>query len=96
MSLIYTPVSNHIYTITKVSITRYEFYSVGPKGSILKAVEIEALDRKNTFNVCFGDACPDGSIDDHTETNNSDLRRVLGSVVYIMNNSPSVIALPLF
>jgi hypothetical protein len=88
-------VSNYTYDITRVSITRYEFYSVGPKGSFLKAVEIQALNRTNTFNVCFGDVYPDGCIDDRTETNNSDLRRVLGSVVHIikeyLRNKPEAI-----
>lgn len=65
---------------------RYVFDSIGPKGTIKKVVEITALNRKDTFNVGFGDVRNDGTIDDQTETNNDDLIRVFATVIEIMRD----------
>jgi hypothetical protein len=57
---------------------RYLFKSIGPKGTILKAVLFQPVG-KGRFNLAFGDL-KSGDIDDEIVSNNNDFVKVLATV----------------
>ncbi len=65
----------------------YLFSSVGPKGTIIKAVKITKLNLSNFTNwydLAFGDWDDERSeIDDETRSNNGDLKKILNTVLEI-------------
>lgn len=62
----------------------YEFISEGPKGSIKKIVHFTRI-AINVFNIGFGDLDEtSGRITDKIVTNNSDSRKVLATVAFII------------
>lgn len=75
---------------------RYEFVSIGNKGSILKVIEFAPINQAETiYNLGFGDVDPlTGNWDDKAVSNNGDRNRVLatvaGSVVDFLNRRPTV------
>jgi len=73
------------YKSEKRAITKYEFISIGPKGRLKKRVEFTALRRRKLYNIGFGDVMPDGQVD-KVNTNNSDLVKVLGTVISIIQS----------
>lgn len=73
------------YPFSLTEATRYVFISEG-KRSIEKIVEFTPLQISNTFNIAFGDALPDGSIDDMANSNNGDIIKVLSTVVKILED----------
>jgi hypothetical protein len=90
------PLTISPYTVNVASATRYEFNSVGPKGTILKGVEITPLERRNIYNFGFGDVLPDGTIDDISETNNKDIIKVFATIIeimqeYLRSNPPAIL-----
>jgi hypothetical protein len=76
----------------------YEFYSLGPKGTIKKAVRFTPIFFLNStyYNLSFGDYNEkDETIDDLTVTNNMDTERILSTVAYavidFMNHYPDAV-----
>ncbi len=65
--------------------TRYRFLSIGRK-PIEKIVEFTPLALKNIYNLGFGDLLPNGEIDDKTNSNNSDIIKVLSTVINIIKD----------
>jgi hypothetical protein len=60
----------------------YEFISEGPKGLIHKRIQFTLVNRRQVFNLAFGDKDPTtGNIDDLTVSNNGDSEKVLATVV---------------
>jgi hypothetical protein len=74
------------YQFQQEEITEHTFISNGPRGQIKKVVQFQPLQRKNIFNVGFGDLTPTGTIDDKTESNNDDIVKVLATVIHIIQN----------
>lgn len=74
------------YKVNPKTFTRYEFESVGIKGSVIKGVEITPLQIPGFYNFGFGDIREDGSIDDLTTTNNGDLVKVFSTIIRIMED----------
>jgi hypothetical protein len=60
--------------------------ALGQKGRLKKRVEFTALRRRKLYNIGFGDVMPDGQVDDKVNTNNSDLVKVLGTVISIIQS----------
>lgn len=64
----------------------YEFISVGPNGSIRKAVRFLEIE-ENIFNLGFGDLdSTSGMIDDLARTNNNDSKKVLATIAAIVSD----------
>ncbi|QRR03555.1 DUF6934 family protein [Dyadobacter sandarakinus] len=60
----------------------FKFYSVGPNGSIPKAVQFQTILGTDYFNLAFGDLDPaSGELDDLAKSNNGDSEKVLATVV---------------
>ena len=58
----------------------YTFYSVGPKGSILKIILYQKIS-ENLYNLAFGDSTGSGfEFDDFIRTDNKDAEIVLATV----------------
>jgi hypothetical protein len=67
--------------ISKNSLCRFEFTSVGNKGNIVKIVEYSLTDVENVYNLAFGDLDKiSGKINDMVVTNNGDSFKVLATV----------------
>lgn len=81
-----TDLSKPPYHIKHPNATRYEFDSVGIKGSIPKVVEIRALQRPGTYNFGFGNKLADGSVDDLDETNNGDIAAIFSTLLDIIRD----------
>ena len=67
--------------------TMYEFVSIGPKGSIRKAVVFTEMVVRNFYNLGFGDVISGGSedeLDDEARSDNSDTKLVLATVAAIV------------
>ena len=61
--------------------SRYEFVSVGPKGSIQKIVEYAYINELSIWNLGFGDVNPvTGEISDDVISDNGDGRKVMATV----------------
>jgi len=76
------------YKFDPLTSGRFTFTSVG-KRSIEKVVDFIPTGSPNVMNLSFGDRLPDGSIDYVTVSDNGDIRRVLATVVSIINNFTS-------
>lgn len=63
--------------------TRYDFFSTGPKGVIVKVVEF--ADLKFAYNLAFGDLIHGKDFDDANISDNGDMRKVLQTVVNIIH-----------
>ncbi|WP_120516627.1 DUF6934 family protein [Chitinophaga barathri] len=74
------------YKVEVKNSTMYTFASNGPKGIFVKEVVITPLIKSGYYNFGFGDACPDGSIDDEVETNNGDLIKVFATIISIIED----------
>jgi len=62
--------------------SRYEFVSVGPRGSIRKVVEYTYLDELAIWNLGFGDVNPvTDEISDDVISDNEDGRKVMTTVL---------------
>jgi len=73
------------YSFEQVQPTRYIFFSLG-KHRIEKVADFIPLKTKNIVNLGFGDLLPDGSVDDRVSSNNGDIRKVLSTVIHILNH----------
>ncbi len=63
------------------SLSRFEFYSIGPKGSIKKQIVFKAFEQNQTvYNIGFGDVNEVGEINDLAITGNKDSQKVLATV----------------
>src|SRR5258708_4001483 len=76
------------YEFDPLTSGRFTFTSVGKK-KIEKVVDFIAIGTPNVMNLSFGDLLPDGSIDYITISDNGDIRRVLATVVAIVNQFTS-------
>lgn len=74
------------YHFSKPLSTRYEFISLGRRGSVRKVVEISPLAGKNKYSFGFGDLMSNGKIDDCSETNNGDIATVFATLLGVMMN----------
>jgi hypothetical protein len=72
------------YFYDKHHPTRYTFISKGKNGAITKVVEFNATAVKNIVNLGFGDLRADGTIDDLANSNNSDITKVLATIIAIV------------
>jgi hypothetical protein len=71
---------------TNHNFLEYEFISVGPKGHVNKIVRFTEI-ATAIYNLAFGDLDEKtGAIDDMNITNNSDSRKVLATVAYIVHD----------
>jgi len=70
------------YVYKQLQSKQYLFISEGRK-RIAKVVDFVQL-ADSTFNLCFGDLLPDGTIDDTVNSNNGDIVKVLATVVDIL------------
>jgi hypothetical protein len=73
------------YSYKRLDHERYTFISTG-RNKIIKAVDFSPTNVKNLYNLGFGDLLPDGSLDDHVNSNNGDILKVLTTVVQIMKD----------
>ena len=63
-------------------LTVFNFISIGPKGRILKVIEIKQTNLKDFYNLAFGDMdIETGKLNDNVVTNNNDTEKVLATVV---------------
>jgi len=63
-------------------LTRFEFISDGPRGTIRKLIEFQTTTDPGLFNLAFGDKHPvTGGIDDLAVSNNGDTEKILATVV---------------
>lgn len=76
------------YEFDPLASNRFKFTSVG-KRNIEKVVDFIPTGSPNVMNLSFGDKMPDGSIDYITVSDNGDIRKVLATVVEIVNNFAS-------
>ncbi|NIG54452.1 hypothetical protein [Chitinophaga sp. Cy-1792] len=58
----------------------YEFFSIGPKGVILKRITFKFSKIENVVIMAFGDVNQDGEIDDLSISNNGDRNKVLATI----------------
>ena len=73
--------SDYYFFDTSSDFLRFEFDSIGPRGIIRKAVDYTPIpSTKNMYNLAFGDMQADGTIDDITVSNNSDMEMVLSTI----------------
>jgi hypothetical protein len=74
------------YSILAVSKsnTTYLFLSEGSKGLILKVVQFAPTDEPNIVNLSLGDYDTDGIVRDDLISNNGDLKKVIATVVIIL------------
>lgn len=64
---------------------RFQFYSEGPRGRILKVVEFSKTTTENVYSLGFGDLdIPTGAINDKAVSNNGDSLKVLATVASIV------------
>jgi hypothetical protein len=80
------------------SFLDYEFYSVGPRGRILKRVEYKKVwGSVSDYNLSFGDVDKDDEIDDLVVTDNRDSKKILATVAFtvtiFMNKYPNKLVL---
>ena len=72
------------------SLMTFEFTSEGPKGFIRKRVQFQRMNRKNMYNLAFGDVnIVTDDFDDKVVTDNNDSETVLATVaatVYIFTD----------
>jgi hypothetical protein len=64
---------------------RYFFDSIGPKGKISKVVEL-THQGKNHYSLALGNLNDDGTIDDIKASNNSDMRLIIETVGYCVED----------
>lgn len=70
----YSLLPNNDYTL-------FDFYSLGPKGSILKRIIYQATWVNNVFNLVLGDVdSKKNTIDDGIVSNNHDTQKVLTTI----------------
>jgi len=63
----------------------FEFESIGPVGTVTKAVHYTSTDTAGVYNLGFGDIDPlTGYLDDSIVTNNHDSQKVLATVAYTL------------
>ena len=63
-------------------LTVFNFVSEGPKGRVVKLIEIKETNLKDFYNLAFGDKDEKtGKINDAIVTNNNDTEKVLATVV---------------
>jgi len=79
---------DHYSYFTSNDFKNYEFYSIGPKGRIKKAVLFTRVVSESTFyNLAFGDVDPNTALlDDTVVTNNNDRDLVLATVANTIND----------
>ena len=73
------------YPFEQIHPTRYRFFSLG-RNQIEKIVDFTPLNLRNMVNLGFGDKMPDGSVDDRIASNNGDIKKVLSTVIMIVNH----------
>lgn len=66
------------YPVHKLDSKNYVFESIGDKGTIIKIVLYERLD-KNRYNLAFGDFI-NGDVNDEIISNNNDITKVISTV----------------
>ena len=71
--------------VDKDSFRRFEFKSIGPKGSVLKCVRFAAVNVGRIYALEFGDINKDGEIDFKRITDNNDRDKVLATVALIIS-----------
>jgi hypothetical protein len=74
------------YTVeASTAFLKFEFFSHGPKGSILKRVFFRSFkDSPEVYNLAFGDVDAKDGINDSIVTNNGDSQKVLATVALIV------------
>ncbi|MDH7460334.1 hypothetical protein QEG73_03560 [Chitinophagaceae bacterium 26-R-25] len=73
-------------TTTPTSLTRFQFYSIGPKGKVKKQIEFDQFpSAPEVYNLAFGDVNECGTIDDLAVTGNHDRNKVLMTVALTVN-----------
>ena len=66
----------------EATLTRFEFVSEGPKGTIRKLIEFQKTTVPGLFNLAFGDTDPQtGEMNDLSVSDNGDTDKVLATVV---------------
>lgn len=65
-------------------LREFEFISKGRYGPILKGVIFGLTEVPEVYNLSFGDLKKDGSIDDHSISDNGDRNKILATVVKIV------------
>jgi hypothetical protein len=64
------------------SLSTYQFISEGPRGAITKVIQFSRTNYPDVYNLAFGDLdIESGKIDDRSKSNNSDMEKVLSTVV---------------
>lgn len=59
----------------------FEFISTGPRGEISKLIQYSQTEKKNIYNLGFGDKdLETGSFDDQVISNNGDSQKILATV----------------
>jgi hypothetical protein len=70
----------YIFTVDETATT-FNFISEGPKGNIKKRIQFQSTERKNLYNLAFGDVNEaTDDINDIVVTNNHDSEKVLATV----------------
>jgi hypothetical protein len=75
-----------IYTgiVMSDNFSRFDFVSLGKKGTIRKRVSFTLTEVEDVYNLAFGDLGEDGEIDDYSVSDNGDRNKVLATVSYIV------------
>jgi hypothetical protein len=76
---------NAFYQFQKTDYTQYVFTSTG-KRNIDKIVEFSPTTINGIINLGFGDLSEDGTIDDEVNSNNGDIRKVITTVINIIQD----------
>ncbi|MFB6457170.1 hypothetical protein ACE38W_18000 [Chitinophaga sp. Hz27] len=58
----------------------YEFFSIGPKGVILKRIYFSPTESTELVNLSFGDININGDIDDYSISNNGDMYKIIATI----------------
>jgi hypothetical protein len=66
-------------------LTTFHFVSEGPKGYINKVIAFHPMEDPTVFNLAFGDAHPNGHVDDSIVTDNGDRDKILATVAAAVN-----------
>ncbi|NLR82344.1 DUF6934 family protein [Chitinophaga eiseniae] len=62
----------------------FEFFSIGPKGVILKRILFMTTEYPDTVNLAFGDIDKNGEINDFVISNNGDRDKILATVCHVI------------
>lgn len=63
----------------------FEFFSIGPKGLILKKIVFSPTEYPDVHSLTFGDIDIEGEINDYSVSNNGDRNKILSTVAYAID-----------